>query len=70
MGEREISLRELIVSYKFVLVSVTFCAIFFEKNQLMACGEYHPTHWKKKLYKDMDICTGCRDITEAMLKTA
>ena len=39
-------------------------------KQPVTWKEYCAEHWLKELEESMDKCTGCRDITEILLKTA
>ena len=39
-------------------------------KQPVALKEYCAEYWLKELQESMDRCTGCRDITEILLKTA
>ena len=38
-------------------------------KQPVAWEEYCAEYWLKELQESMDRCTGCRDITERLLKT-
>ena len=39
-------------------------------KQPVAWKEYCAEYWLKELQEGMDKCTGCRDVTEVLLKTA
>ena len=41
----------------------------YGEKQPLALKEYCAEYWLKELQGNMDMCTGCRDITEIVLKT-
>ena len=41
----------------------------YVEKQPVAWKEYCAAYWLKELWENMDRCTGCRDITEILLKT-